>query len=59
MSRYVLNRQMETRETAYGPIQIKHASGMGTEREKPEYQDIAAAAEKHGLTLEEIRKALR
>ena len=59
MSRYVLNRQMETRETACGPVRIKHASGMGAEREKPEYEDIAALAEKHGLSLEEIRKALR
>ena len=59
MSRYVLNRQMETRETAYGPVRIKQSSGMGAEREKPEYEDIAALAEKHGLSLEEMRKALR
>jgi uncharacterized protein (DUF111 family) len=59
MSRYVLSRQMEARETAYGPVRIKRSGGMGAEREKPEYEDIAALAEKHGLSLEEIRKALR
>ena len=59
MSRYVLSRQMEARETAYGPVRIKRSGGMGVEREKPEYEDIAALAEKHGLSLEEIRKALR
>jgi len=59
MSRYVLNRQTETRETACGPVRFKQSSGMGAEREKPEYEDIAALAEKHGLSLEEIRKALR
>ena len=58
MSRYILNRQMETRETAYGPVRVKRAFGMGAEKEKPEYEDLAALAEKNGASLNEIRKAV-
>ena len=58
MSRYVLDRSIETAETAYGPVRIKTASGLGVQRRKAEYEDIAALAERNGLSLDEIRKAL-
>ena len=57
MSRYVLNRRMETIETPYGPVRVKVASGMGTEKVKAEYDDLAALAEKHGVTLNAVREA--
>ncbi len=58
MSRYVLDRSIETAETAYGPVRIKTALGLGVQRRKAEYEDIAALAEQNGLSLDEIRKAL-
>lgn len=58
LSRYILNRQTETRETAYGPVRVKRAFGMGAEKVKPEYEDLAALAEKNGASLNEIRKAV-
>ena len=59
MSRYVLQRNTEVVDTAYGEVRIKHASGLGTEREKPEYEDIAALARKHNESLRVIREAVQ
>ena len=58
MSRYVLARRMETVETSYGSVRVKVASGMGVEKAKAEYDDLAALAEKHGATLNAVRKAV-
>ena len=59
LDRYALRRSIETVETPYGEIRVKRASGMGVERAKPEYDDLAALAEKHGVPLETIRKEIR
>lgn len=59
MSRYVLDRKEETVSTEYGPVRVKRASGMGADRCKPEYEDIAALAREHNLSLEDIRDAVR
>lgn len=59
MSRYLLKRGEETVSTAYGEVRVKHASGMGVDRSKPEYDDVAALAKRHGVSLEEIRRALK
>ena len=58
LSRYVLDRREETVSTRWGDIRIKHASGMGVKRSKPEYDDLAALAAKHGVSLDTIRKDL-
>ena len=58
MSRYVLNRSVETVNTAYGPVRVKTASGMGVRRSKAEYDDLAALAEKNQVPLETIRREL-
>ena len=58
MSRYVLERAVETVETPYGPVRVKTASGMGVQRRKAEYDDLAALAERHQVPLETIRKEL-
>ena len=57
MSRYVLNRRVETIETSFGPVRVKIASGMGAEKKKAEYDDLKDLAEKHNVTLNTIRKA--
>ena len=58
MSRYALSRSVETVGTALGPVRIKHASGMGTDRSKPEYEDLAALAREHHVSLADIRRAI-
>ena len=59
MSRYVLDRKQETVSTEYGPVRVKRASGMGVDRVKPEYEDIAALAKEHNVPLAVIREAVR
>lgn len=59
MSRYVLERTERTVHTVYGDVRVKHASGMGMEREKPEYEDVAELAREHGVSLETIRKEVK
>ena len=58
MSRYVLERSIETVQTPYGPVRVKTASGMGVQRRKAEYDDLASLAEKLNAPLESIRKSL-
>lgn len=49
--RYILDRHIETRETPYGSLRYKIGTGYGVSKEKAEYADIAALAEKRGLPL--------
>lgn len=58
LSRYTLDRSLETAETPYGPVRVKTASGMGVQRRKAEYDDLAALAKQHNVSLETIRKEL-
>ena len=58
LSRYVLSRSVETVPTSLGDVRVKHARGMGADREKPEYEDLAALAARHGLSLEQVRREL-
>ncbi len=58
MSRYVLSRSVETVPTSLGDVRVKHARGMGVDREKPEYEDLAALAARHSLSLEQVRREL-
>jgi uncharacterized protein (DUF111 family) len=59
MDRYILERTIETVETAYGPVRVKTACGFGVQRRKAEYDDVAALAEQNGLSLDDIRKGLQ
>ncbi len=59
MDRYVLSRGISEVETPYGSVRVKTASGMGITRSKAEYEDLAALAEKCGVTLNQIRSALK
>ncbi len=56
MTRYVLERSVETVETPCGPVRYKTARGMGVTRRKAEYEDLAAIAARTGLSLEEVRR---
>ena len=52
--RYTLSRTMETVETKYGPIRVKHAGG----KSKAEYEDIAQAARKYNVPLAEVLREI-
>ena len=58
MSRYVLKRDVRTISTPYGDVRIKQASGMGVERSKPEFDDLALLAAENNLPLRTIRDAV-
>ncbi len=58
MSRYVLDRKIETVSTPWGPVRIKTAEGMGVKKRKAEYDDLAELARRTGLSLEDIRREL-
>ncbi len=59
MDRYILSRGMSEVETPYGAVRVKTASGMGITRSKAEYEDLAALADTHGVTLNQIRSAMK
>ena len=59
LTRYVLDRKIETVDTVYGKVRVKYASGMGAEKAKPEYDDIAAIAKERHLSLCDVREAVR
>ncbi|MBQ1447692.1 MAG: nickel pincer cofactor biosynthesis protein LarC, partial [Solobacterium sp.] len=56
--RYVLDRTVDTIETEYGPVRLKRSSGYGVDKQKYEYEDLAEAARKTGLSVREIRSAI-
>lgn len=56
--RYVLDRQMETIETPYGPVQRKVSTGYGVHRAKYEYDDLTRIAKERSLSLDAVRKLL-
>ena len=58
MSRYVLDRKIETVSTPWGPVRVKTAEGMGVKKRKAEYDDLAELARRTGLSLEDIRREL-
>ena len=58
MSRYVMDRRVETRQTELGPVRVKVSQGFGTEKEKPELEDLRAIARDTGMSLAELRKLL-
>jgi hypothetical protein len=56
--RYVLDRKIETVDTAYGKVRRKVSSGYGVTRVKYEYDDVARIAKENGLGIDEVRKSL-
>ena len=55
-NRYVLNREIRMRDTAYGPVRVKYAEGYGTTRGKAEFEDLRRIAEEQNQSLREVRK---
>ena len=59
MSRYFLSRRVETVDTPYGPVRVKRARGMGAEKAKAEYEDLADLAREHNVSLETVRRSVK
>ena len=59
MDRTVLSRSIREEETPYGRIRYKDVTlPDGTRRSYPEYEDLAAAAQRSGRSLQDIRLAV-
>ena len=56
--RYVLERSEDTRETPWGSVRVKSASGYGVHRRKYEYEDLADIARRTGRSLTDIAAEL-
>ncbi|MDR2636979.1 MAG: nickel pincer cofactor biosynthesis protein LarC [Zoogloeaceae bacterium] len=50
-ARHTLARSVTERPTRFGAIRVKSGEGYGIARSKPEYEDVAAAAERNGLSF--------
>lgn len=57
-ARYTLARENETRQTVLGPVRFKRGFGFGVEKEKAEYEDVAAIARREGLSIRDARRCL-
>ena len=58
MEKYILDRSVKTVGTSLGEVRIKQASGMGVQRSKPEFDDLAAIARENNLPLRTVREAV-
>ena len=59
MKRYVMDRETVREKTPVGEFRKKKAEGFGTVREKWEFDDLADAAVKEGVSLREIKEELQ
>lgn len=57
--RYTLTRHIETKDTPYGQVRMKHAEGFGVHKVKAEYEDVATIAKAHGLSLSQVLEELK
>lgn len=56
--RHVLDREIVTLETPYGPVRRKDSFGYGVRRSKYEYEDLARIAKEQGISIEEVRNRI-
>ena len=59
LHRYILERSLEQEDTPLGRLHYKKAEGYGISRRKYEYEELAALARKHELSLEQVRQSLK
>ena len=55
--RNILNRTIGTVTTEYGDIRVKRADGFGAIKDKPEYEDVLAAAKRHNIPFATVYDA--
>lgn len=56
--RYVLQTNFSQADTPYGTIRIKHYSGFGVEKSKPEFEDLAGRKGAQ-VSIETVRRCLK
>ena len=59
MRRYVLEREIVTVQTPYGPVRCKISNGYGTMRRKFEYEDLSRIAAQEHMELSASYSLLR
>ena len=57
-ARCVLERSFERRQTPFGELTVKRASGWGVSREKYEYEELARIAREKDLSIRQVREEL-
>ncbi|MCR5303770.1 MAG: nickel pincer cofactor biosynthesis protein LarC [Lachnospiraceae bacterium] len=57
--RLVMEREEITENTPLGAVRYKVSKGFGTERRKPEYEDLSEIALKNGMSLDEVRRIVK
>ena len=55
--RCILRRSIDAVETPYGTIRRKNVSGYGVHRAKYEFEDLAAAARAHEISIAEVERS--
>jgi uncharacterized protein (TIGR00299 family) protein len=58
LSRYVLERNITTYPMPLGQVRVKTGEGYGVKKMKLEYEDVAAIAEKHGISIKEAERII-
>lgn len=56
--RMILDRENVIKQTPYGPVHVKRASGYGVTREKIEFEDLKKISDLTGKTIAQIREEL-
>lgn len=57
--RYILDRREESVSTEFGEISQKVCTGYGTEKKKFEFEDLAKLARENGISIMDIKNALK
>ena len=58
VERYVLQTHFTQTVTPYGAVRMKHYDGYGVDKTKPEFADLAQAAQTHGVPVETVRRSV-
>lgn len=56
--RITMERSFEKRQTPWGEIDVKLCEKDGLKKEKAEFDQLAALAREHGLSIRDVRKAI-
>jgi uncharacterized protein (DUF111 family) len=58
LGRYMLERDIETKQTPFGEVRLKTGKGFGVIKSKLEYEDVAALAKKHDCSFTEMERRI-
>ena len=58
-NRFTMEREIESVQSPYGSLRLKHARGYGQMRSKVEYEDAAKLARENDISLDELLKSVQ